>query len=376
MVKSRLHKFEANDLQLFTSRQIYILSFGISILIIFTISASAHEPVLHFQEVSEPQATSVLDSVKQNGRIGGYLYQGSFKPIPAPPSRFSNNARYGSAGNIVGFERNSATSRFSDRNARQNQSQIDFNLLALRNELQRSQLNRKAPPQANTQPFDSGVPRMVRAPIPQSFPYNSNRRPLYGKYLDSPTGGQDTIANETFSDNSQPLSSSDLDISSSSPQLLWMRGRIPQNELTSTNEQNAENDAFPQSLSGAYSRNDEETHETFISSSSLLGGSLHSPIETNNAIPSRSVPTHEQLLQSFREYLEAQLLRSPDVNPLSPVLVSYQNGVATVRGVVPNPSAREAAGLILLSDPRVSKVNNLMTCVHNDNSPPMTIPKN
>ena len=102
-------------------------------------------------------------------------------------------------------------------------------------------------------------------------------------------------------------------------------------------------------------------------SNSPLGGSMEpSSIPTNAMIPAPITPTPEQLQKAFREYLEAQLLRSPDVNPLSPVQVSYQNGVVTVRGVVPTPSARAAAGYILLSDPRVSKVNNLMTCAHDD----------
>ena len=70
--------------------------------------------------------------------------------------------------------------------------------------------------------------------------------------------------------------------------------------------------------------------------------------------------------EALEERLEELLLRSPEVNPLSPIQVTFGNGTATVRGVVPTPSARSAAGSILLADPRVAKVNNLLTFLRPD----------
>ena len=77
---------------------------------------------------------------------------------------------------------------------------------------------------------------------------------------------------------------------------------------------------------------------------------------------------------AVREYLELMLLRSPTVNPLSPIQVIYANGRATVRGIVPAETNRIEAGRILLTDPRVQTVDNKLTVLPTDMNAPMPQP--
>lgn len=70
----------------------------------------------------------------------------------------------------------------------------------------------------------------------------------------------------------------------------------------------------------------------------------------------------------FERQLEGKLLSDPSVHFLSPVRVSFQNGIATVRGVVPDQQHKVAAGNVLLSDPAVQQVNNHISIVPLDPS--------
>ena len=335
------------------------------------ICAGAHEPTPQTRQSSESSATSLLDSTEPNGRVGGYRYDGSLKPTPGTNSRFSNNAKYGDAGNIVGVDHNSTASRFQGGSANRFQSQMDFSVLALRNEILRARAAQRATLPSNANSLDSGAPRMVVAQEPQKVPYALDRRPLYGKYPDQlltrrgPASGAPSIPDAAFS--TTPKESDEL----ATPQQLWMRGRAPQSFLSQPNRADVGDNFVFSSESGSfpYWGGYESVSNQFDYPNQALGGTLDIPsFQTDNMVMFPSAPSLEQTQKAFREYLEAQLLRSPDVNPLSPVQVSYQNGVVTVRGVVPTPSARAAAGRILLADPRVSKVNNLMTYAHDDNT--------
>ncbi len=355
---------------------------GLWVLLIFaesvvsvSVPLCAHEPTTPPQQQPELSATSLLDSTTPNERIGGYRYNGSLKPTPGTNSRFSNNAKYGSAGNIVGIDHNGSASRFQGGTVGRFQSQMDFNILALRNEFQRSYTTPKVKSSENSSSLDSGAPRLVSAQPQKRIPYAFDRRPHYGKRPEQLLtnrdfalggGGAESVLDSTS--NSLPEATE----RSTTPQLLWMRGRTPQALLTPPNRQVGdedyvipdENAAFPfWNLNG-------DSYDQFDYPDHVLGGSLRfsSTQATDNAVALPAAPSPEQMQKAFREYLEAQLLRSPDVNPLSPVQVVYQDGVATVRGVVPTPAARAAAGYILLADPRVSRVNNLMTCVHDESA--------
>lgn len=319
------------------------------------------------QPQTEPSPTSILDSTSANGRIGGYQYSGSLTPTPGKGSRFYNNAKYGIVGNIVGVDHNSSASRFPGNASGRFQSKMDFNILSLRNELRRERMEQEKRSGSIPGRFDSGAPRLVTAHEPDRTPYAQNRRLAYGRYPDelSTQQGLANNLNASVPDATIPAPpTQNQDMSPVVPRQLWMRGRAPQlseatpdpwrdqiDNYTSMEPQPYDNDAYLGSYDEGYFDNG-------------LGGALHLGTGAISFPP--PAPTPEQTQQAFQEYLEMQLLRSPDVNPLSPIEVSYQGGVATVRGVVPTPSARIKAGNILLADPRVSRVNNLMTYVRND----------
>lgn len=97
----------------------------------------------------------------------------------------------------------------------------------------------------------------------------------------------------------------------------------------------------------------------------------------------RELPTGRTAVDSaasrrrFEQKLEGMLLGVPDVHFLSPVRVSFQGGIATVRGVVADRRHKIAAGNILLTDPRVHQVDNLISVVPTapSRNPPPIEPK-
>lgn len=89
---------------------------------------------------------------------------------------------------------------------------------------------------------------------------------------------------------------------------------------------------------------------------------------------SRNLPVDRQfatknqveMIRRFEQKLEGMLLSHPSIHFLSPVQISFRNGVVSVRGVVPNKEHKIAAGNILLTDPAVKQVNNLISIVPAD----------
>lgn len=79
----------------------------------------------------------------------------------------------------------------------------------------------------------------------------------------------------------------------------------------------------------------------------------------------------------FEQQLEKMLINQSRAHFLSPIQISYQNGVATVRGVVTNQQHKVAAGNVLLSHPSVKQVNNLISVIPEDpgKNPPPIIPQ-
>ena len=110
-----------------------------------------------------------------------------------------------------------------------------------------------------------------------------------------------------------------------------------------------------------------------------IGGeeALRSPPNAETAplrTPTLPSQNPEQARRRFEEKLEGMLLSDPNVHLLSPVRISFNGGIVTVRGVVPNQTHKVAAGNILLSDPAVKQVNNMISVVPldpNQNPPPI-----
>ncbi len=328
-------------------------------------------------EAGEVSASSILS--------GNRFSKGATSGVDRSRSRFSNGAVYGTAGNIAGIE-GSGASRFSSKGSKSFKSKLDYSLLRQRVAYE------KAPAEAeSSDAASSGSPRRVVATKPPRVPYASNRRARYGvregelaekariqtdKSIDKTTSRENAVAREeTFREalEAQNMASP----RNMTPQNIWMRGRQP--NLGSVR---ADSDRWGDDYDVPYELPYVDGDAPFYGDSALyddgLGGNLRldeSLFETS--LPTRApvvqTPTPAETRQAFQGYLEAQLLRRPSVNPLSPIQVDFNDGVAVVRGVVPTPSARVAAGNILLADPRVKKVDNKLTFMRPDD-PSLTSP--
>ena len=130
---------------------------------------------------------------------------------------------------------------------------------------------------------------------------------------------------------------------------IWMRGSA----AASKNTAGAQN--TPQ-VSG----------ETDLQSR-FVGGQLPSasPSQQNQPLPPAMFPPmadpRAETADQIQQQLQLLLLRSPQVNPLSPIEVTFQDGKATIQGVVPSQTHRLEAGRILLTDSRVKSVDNRLT---------------
>lgn len=69
----------------------------------------------------------------------------------------------------------------------------------------------------------------------------------------------------------------------------------------------------------------------------------------------------QRAIRKFETSLVEMILRSPEVHMLSSVAIHYDNGVATISGLVANKESVTKAGEILLTAPGVKKVKNELT---------------
>jgi hypothetical protein len=91
-------------------------------------------------------------------------------------------------------------------------------------------------------------------------------------------------------------------------------------------------------------------------------------IRTNPVDRQTATRIQAEARRHFEQKLEGMLLSHPSLHFLSPVQVSFQNGTVSVCGVVPDKNHKIAAGNLLLTDPAVKQVNNLISVVPSDPS--------
>ncbi len=118
----------------------------------------------------------------------------------------------------------------------------------------------------------------------------------------------------------------------------------------STGNQSTPNAA---NASGVFSVGSERLVPPTPSSSGAAVSSTSQSMPVNPAVANRQ----------FEQMLENTVLSASSVHFLSPVQIAYQNGVATVRGVVASQADKIAVGNILLQNPAVRQVNNLISVV-------------
>lgn len=330
-------------------------------------------------------AGSLLDSTQANGRFSGERYDGAIKPsAKSEESRFSGGTVRGSAGNVVGVDASRAGGRFSgtsDFRSKQN-----FELFYWRNEILRT---RKALTRAESA-LGGGLkkpdgPRLTTAKEPKPISISEWRRGVrYGRTAEEVAAAREA----ELAARSGDLPNGALDLGDAAvgrgdsafsadggydPATIWMRGRAPVNDWSGL--------PFGWSPLGAGAATgvwETETNgdgwvELDGRTRSELAGGLSAP----SGAPFASIPelapvsrSPEEKRIAYQEYLTTRLLQTPTVNPLSPISVEFRNGVATVRGIVPTPSAREAAGRVLLAEPDVRRVENCLTFVRPDGDGP------
>lgn len=330
--------------------------------------ASAQQSNALVQEqngVRTASPSSILNTTAPNGRIGGFRYNGSFSPMQAQTSRFpGNSVVYGDAGNIVGID-SGRSSRFGGA-AAPFKTKNTFELLSLRNEYYRERARANASYLAS-QPESQNEPRLVTATPSKPFPYPSERRARYGKTQEELLAERSEFKGKIDAATVPQTESVPIPQEMDLAQRLWMRGPAPAASARAQDAWGGREEGtlvdpnlvdFPQNYG-------DPRLGLGVAPEMGLGGAVGQQ-EQGGAWSFQRLHTPEEMNQIFIENLETQLLRSPDVNPLSPIQIDVQNGVATVRGVVPTPNARIAAGKILLADPRIQRVNNLLTFVRNE----------
>ncbi|MDR1269104.1 MAG: hypothetical protein LBK82_06240 [Planctomycetaceae bacterium] len=138
----------------------------------------------------------------------------------------------------------------------------------------------------------------------------------------------------------------------------------------------------PSGVQGLSSRSQQNSggNDYFNGNAVVVGGELlqnkptpQSPVsatEANfrtNPVDRQSATRNQaETLRRFEQKLEGMLLTHPSIHFLSPVQISFQNGVVSVRGVVSDKEHKIAAGNFLLTNPEVKQVNNLISVVPTD----------
>lgn len=367
-----------------------------AVSIFFNAAVSAQQSTAAVKTTGERTragAQSILYSTQPNGRIGGTRFRGATAPTPGENSRFESGALYGSAGNVVGVDRNSPNSAFQSSESRF-KTKKDFDLIALRNELYRLRAAAQSKESGDFNGYNGlnpNGPRVVAANAPRPFPKAGGRTAQYGK-TPSELAAEDArraaeLAQAAAAQNAAVRANANVETNAApvdrATETIWMRGRAPIGSGTATpdfSRYDGYRDFNNLGAGGVLNDfNDYSVDSRWVELDGNFGnfdasGTVRSEFRgapglsvapTATPLPGFA-PTPEQTQAAFREYLEALLLRSPDVNALSPIRVDFVDGVATVRGIVPTPNAREIAGRILLTDPRVQRVDNRLTFVRND----------
>ena len=327
-------------------------------------------------------AGSLLDSTQPNGRFGGERYDGAIKPsAKSEESRFSSGAVRGSAGNVVGVDANRAGGRFSG--ASDFRSKQNFELFQWRNEILRTKnALRQAERALGGGSAKKDGPRLTTAKPAKSIPLSEWRGGVrYGRTSEEVAAARQSelaaaqsgvLPNEALG-NGDARSAFPTD-GGYDPATIWMRGRAPISDWFQTPFDRGLEPIGGADEFGVAEPNGGRWIELDGRLRSEFAGASLAPIADPAASsldfppPVRRSPEEER--RSYQEYLTTRLLQTPEVNPLSPVSVEFRDGVATVRGIVPTPSAREAAGRVLLAEPDVRRVENLMSFVRPDDEGP------
>ena len=321
-------------------------------------------------------AGSLLDSTQGNGRFSGARYDGALKPTAKPEeSRFSDGAVRGSAGNVVGVDASRAGGRFAG--ASEFRSKQNFELFYWRNEISRTKEALKQAERALGGGLGKkGGPRLTTAKEPKPVPLAQWRRGVrYGRTPEEVEAARQAELAAALNAGGANGSAADGYVApvpvdeGFDPATIWMRGRAPILDWSPTPFDLRAENGVAGANGGNWVEVDGRLRSELAGASLAPSGAPVAPISELLA-PARSP---EENRRAYQEYLTNRLLQTPEVNPLSPISVEFRNGVATIRGVVPTPKAREAAGRVLLAEPDVRSVDNQLAYVRPDGDGPGAI---
>ncbi len=323
-------------------------------------------------------ASSILTKHQSYGRFGPTTVGGSMAPSDNGNTRLDRGAFFTESGGFIGYNGYTPNSRFQPY-WNESTSQFSANNPDYQKMMEAIYAKRMVNEQRNQQTLQT-EPRQVQATPPVLQQRTGNARNLdyyssgeYARKFQQPVNpsGMPTV---------EPIRQPNT------REQVWMRGSLPPSGQVPGQQQanlSQQPVAFPPSGYNYPNSNTLPGNTTKGTSVPVQGqennlgsrfvGNLNPMSETGStAAPAANVvpnpvpaprPGTQNPTVAFQEYLELLLLRSPNVNPLSPIQVIYNTSsqTATVRGVVPTQEHRIEAGRILLSDSRVKKVDNKLS---------------
>lgn len=362
---------------------------------------------------TKQSASSILTNRTVEGRFGLTTSGGYLSPSFDQNSRLNSGGIFTKSGSFLGINNNTPNSRFqeywNDSDYFQQSAQENFNdyLAALRFRREQEKLRNEQ--------FRQEVPQAVQASL---ISEDSNFRKA---------GNLDYYSSGRYQDQTATLSTASPSPSVSSgtaPRVQNFRDQPLRNSSNNGySRANSVQGALPEAIYGGNSRGGQnisgysgtspnaapgqgtvifsggtDKRQNFSTngnngstgsgdhSGSRIAGSLHIPSandqmsqqmqgssmgqnQNSAVVPLQGVK--QDPTAAFQEYLELMLLRSPEVNPLSPIQVTYSRGVATIQGIVPTDKHKLAAGQILLSDSRVKAVDNRLSVMPSDPNAPL-----
>lgn len=304
-----------------------------------------------------PSAGGILNPHTTIGRFGARTTGGYLSPTPNQGRLADNGMIFTPSGSFVGMNTSTRTSRFGQYWEQSPASPMptESNLDLLENRMIQNQYGNAVP--------QTPGPQQVSATRPAPFPTRTEQ-PQSGVVEAFPETS--TLSRWT----EQPFRQ---------PEQVWMRGsgsraggpNAASEALGNRSNANLPNTPLPSGGGASLNAAGEvDLGSGFIGGAIPNAGAV-SGSGANAAVPISFAQRQMNPNQEVQEYLELMLLRSPTVNPLSPIQVLYAGGTATVRGIVPAEINRLEAGRILLSDPRVSTVDNRLTVLPTDLNAPL-----
>ncbi|MDO5554670.1 MAG: BON domain-containing protein [Planctomycetia bacterium] len=315
-----------------------------------------------YDETRIPTATSILTERRVEGRFGRSESGGFLSPSPNENSRFQSGAVYSASGAFLGMSGENSSSRFQAwwNEPEFESGSVDFSLY-------RDYFAARRGTEAG---LLTPNPRPIQASRPSEPVRSSNAASALSYYVSGQyesdrgvrgtgttvAGFRDAVAPGTASirnDGQVNGAGAALPLAPDSGVDLGSRfgGDVH------TQEESGVGSTGSTGMAGITGMASGGT----LSANEPAAPGVAADVPVN--LPSAEEQARMELAQlaAFEEHLELLLLQSPLVHPLSPVQVEFRDGTATVRGVVPKQENRIEAGKVLLTEPRVLRVDNKLS---------------